>query len=669
MRREKSYCRVCGSGCGTLVDIENVGGEERVIRISGDPEHPLTGGYTCSKGRALPDAHHSPKRLLQPMIRTEAGAREVTWDEALDDLAGKLKGIIERHGPDAVGTFLGGGGYLDAGAYAMVRSLPAALGTSSVYSDMSVDVMSKVFVSELMAGLAGMMTRPDYEKCRFVLYVGTNPMVSHGHTSMLNSPAVRMREMRARGQVWVLDPRRTETAAKADRHIAAKPGSDYAVLAWLTRELLRNGADNEYLAEHAQDVPKLAAAVERFDLAAANRLSGVPARDLEDLLEAVRKAGRLCVETGTGISMGLQANVTQWLSWALMIVTGSLDREGGAWVNPGFLVQLDQMDFPHAPPEGWRAPGPRSRPELRALAGEFPAVAIPDEIEAGNLRAIINLSGSLVTCLPDTARTEAALRHLEVLATVEVLANATTAISTHVLPTKDQLERADIPLAVDMSYPTVASQYTAAVVAPPPGVRSYWWILCELGRRMGFDFLPRADPLHHVDDDVLRMIASQGRAEGSVARQEGYASAAPSSIGWLQRYVDRIGGWRVAPAVLVEQLDELRPTDSLVLLPRRQMHHINSRMMSGRDRPGIFVSAEEASRAGLGEGSAAVVRSRHGAVEGVIRIDPSIGPGIVTVPHGWPGAYNVNQLTSNADCDPLTGMPRFSGMPVSLHPA
>jgi anaerobic selenocysteine-containing dehydrogenase len=291
-----------------------------------------------------------------------------------------------------------------------------------------------------------------------------------------------------------------------------------------------------------------------------------------------------------------------------------------------------------------------------------------DEIEAGNLRAILNFGGNLVACLPDTERTIPALKKLDVLASIEIIANETTAISTHVLASKDQLERADLPYATDISYPCVATQYTPAVVAPVGERRSFWWILAQLGKRLGVEFLPGIDPDTATDDDVLARVAGQGRRGLDALRSGEFVVSEPVAIGWLQRYVDRMGGWRVAPQELVEQLLTMAPPASLVLIPRRQRHHINSRFLEVRDRPSILVSARDAEAAGLKDGDSAVVRSAHGALRGVMHIDPTLEAGVMSVPHGWSGPYNVNQLTSGDDVDALTGMPRFSGLPVSLHP-
>lgn len=659
----KTFCRVCTAACGIIVEVEG----DQVIRVRGDTDHPISGGYTCSKGRALPMAHHHPNRIERPRVMRDGVKFEAGWDAVLDDLCERLRTIIAESGPEAVGFFLGGGGYMDAGGYLAARAAPAALKTPSVYSDMTIDVISKLLVSEMMAGVGGLMSRPDFERCKLVLYIGTNPLVSHGHTSMLTSPTERLRELMAQGEVWVLDPRRSETARRATRHLAPRHGTDWAILAYLVREILRDGADRAYLAAHAQDVDRLAEIVEPFDLGRAGEISGLSQIDLSDLLAAVRKAGRLSVETGTGISMSAAANVTQWLSWALMIVTGSLDSEGGSWVNPGFLLQIDKMDIPPAPPEGWRGPGPRTRPELRSVGGEYACAAMPNEIEAGNLRAVINLGGNLVACLPGTDRAVAALRRLDVLASIDIIENATTEISTHVLPSKDQLERADLPYAVDIAYPSVTTQLGHPAVEPVGERRSFWWIMAEIGRRLDLEFLPGIDPATATDLDVLGRIAGGGRQTMEALASGDVVTAEPVAIGWVRKLADRIGGFRLTPPDLVAQLETLSGSTGLIMIPRRQANHINSRFTDLKDKPGILVSREDAAAAGLSDGGWATVRSRFGAVKGVVTIDPNLPAGILSVPHGWSGAANANQLTSGDDVDPLTGMPLFSGLAVTLH--
>jgi anaerobic selenocysteine-containing dehydrogenase len=658
----KSFCRICTSMCGLMVDVEG----DVIRKITGDVTDPLTEGYSCSKGRAAGELHHRADRLLAPKMRKDGVLQTVGWDEALDDLAGKLRKIIDESGPDAVAIFLGGGCYLDSAAYATVRPMREALGTRSFYSDMSIDVMSKGVVGEMVGGMAA-MPRPDMGRCKLVIYVGTNPMVSHGHTSMLNNPTKRLREFTDGGEVWVLDPRYTETAMKATRHLATRPGSDYGVLAFLVRELLRDGADWDYLNAHAQQVDELKAVVEPFTAQRASAMSGVPEADLQGLLAAVRRAGRLSCESGTGISMSPSANLTAWMGYALMIVTGSLDQEGGAWSNPGFFLKLDQLNIPSAPIDANRSPGPKSRPELKTVAGEYVCAAMPDEIEAGNIRALINLSGHLLACMPDVDRMTAAFEKLEVLATVEILDNTMAGISTHALPAKDQMERIDVSLAVDPSFTAIGAQFTPAMVEGRGEVRSYWWILTQLGKRMGLDFFPGVDPDVHTDADVVGMIAKGGRAPIDTSGEGHYVVAQDRAFGWLLKRADELGGYRLAPPQLVAQMAAFNPPQGLLMISRRQLYQHNSRKVpSKRDVPAIYVNPDDARERGLADGDLARIKSAHGEIVGDVKHDRTLVRGACSVPHGWQGQYNVNQLLSMNDLDPITGMPRMSNVPVEL---
>ena len=177
-----------------------------------------------------------------------------------------------------------------------------------------------------------MTGRPDYDNATFAMFIGSNPVVSHGHTVGLPNPRGAIRDLAQRAEVWIVDPRRTETARMATHHLAPRPGTDYAVLAFLVREVLRDGADH---AVPTQDVDRLAAAVEPFTLKHSANVADVPEEQLTQLLASIRRSGRIAVDTGTGITMSPNANVTQWLCTALLVLTGSMNRTGGVWFIPG----------------------------------------------------------------------------------------------------------------------------------------------------------------------------------------------------------------------------------------------------------------------------------------------------------------------------------------------
>lgn len=672
MRTERSYCRVCTSQCGILVDI--VGDE--VVKVRGDRDHPVTHGYTCPKGRALGQMHHHPNRIERPLMRKDGALEPTSWDACLDDLAAKLRKVIDEHGPSSVGIFFGSGLGMDASGFRMSEALHAAIGTPAKFSPLTIDGTAKTLVSTLVGGFPGFSVRPDYERVNLVVYIGINPMISHGHTVAMPNPAPTIKATAARGEVWVIDPRESETAGFATNHMAPLPGADYAILAYLVRDLLREGASGEALAG-CVDAEALRAAVEPFDAPRAARISGVSTDELAALLASVRKAGRLAVETGTGVTMSEGANLTQWLAWALMILTDSMNRPGGTWFHPGFNNRMDAVPLPIiTEPFG---PGPTSRPELPSFVGDWPCVALPDEINAGAIKAFINLGGSMIRSFPDANELGAALQKLEVFATLEILENETTALSTHVMPTKDQLERPDFALW-DFLSPRVDAQYTPAAISAVGDRRSGWWILSQLMRRMGFE-PPAATPVDDresgADLAMLSTLMPHARCSFEELAQSRYVETVAPELpaAWVDDHIARLGGWRLAPPVLLEQLAsvtraQLEAADgprTLTLIPRRQRRHVNAQFLFLGDASDVLLNPDEAAALGVVDGQPVIIRSIAGEIRAKARLDAKVRRGVISVPHGHADA-NVNLLTSIRQVDPVTGMARYSGVPVTVEP-
>jgi anaerobic selenocysteine-containing dehydrogenase len=666
VRSEKTFCRVCVVTCGLVVDVEIDGGAERVVRIRGDEAHPVTKGYSCAKGRALDQMHHHPDALQRPMIRQGDTFVEASWDACLDDVASRLQRVIDRIGPNGVGIFYGTGSGMDAAAFTAAERLQRKIGTKQRYTQLTIDGVAKPLVAELVGGFVGLNPRVDLDEVKLLVYVGINPVVSHGHTIATPEPVTFLRRLQDDAEVWVVDPRRSETAQHATGHLAARAGTDFAIFAYVARELLRQGIDAAYVAEWAIDVDRLREVVEPFTVGLASEITGLPAAELEAFLAAVRRAGRVAIETGTGVSMSKAANVTQWLTWVVMILTGSMNRPGGVWFHPGFVDRLDTFELPISPPEGRRGPGPDSRPDLHRYLGDYPCAGLPDEINAGNVAAFLNLGGNMVASFPDTTHLVPALRRLEAFVSLDILAGDTTELSTHVLPVKDQLERADVTIW-DFISRHLDVQYTPPVLAPTGERRSMWWVLTEIGRRLGHDLFPELGP-SPTDDDILALRISNARVGFDELAPARYAQRDEErDDAWVDAHIRRLGGWRLAPQILVEQLAALGrlETGSLVLVPRRQRRHLNAQLRYLGDRPEILVHPEDARDNGIEDGGDVRVRSVHGEIRGPVRIDESVGRGHVSVPHGW-GDTNVNVLTSKDDVDPITGMPLYSGLEVTL---
>jgi anaerobic selenocysteine-containing dehydrogenase len=557
--------------------------------------------------------------------------------------------------------YLASGSAFDSAGRRAAERFLRVLGSPQKYTATTIDTPSKPLVAELVGGWSGLTPIWDHERSTLLVLIGSNPVVSHGHSNAIPDPVRRLREHRARGgELWVVDPRRTETAGLADRHLAPRPGSDWLVLGHLVRALLPR-AD----ASAANGVDALRAALEPLTPEVAAAGTGLPVEDLDALVDAVRRHGRVSALTGTGVSMGERANVAEWLLWALHVVTGSYDAPGGMWFNPGYLLQLDTRELQAS--DGVPGAGPPSRPELPRRFGEWPCAGLLSEIEAGNVRTLFVVGGNPATAFPDAPRTRAALSSLDALVVVDVLPTETTALATHVLPAVGQLERADVPWLLDGYQLAVATQFTPAVVPRVAERWPVWRMFAALGERLGLDVLGGGLTSGTATDEaLLRPLAerSRGGAEEVFAARAGVVDSG-AVFGWVRRILPG-GRWRLAPEPLLAQLDAALAAPvvgGMQLIAQRQLRTMNSQL---RELADVAVLVHPSIAAELGE--VAEVRSAAGSVVGPVRGDDRVPPGAVAIPHGW-SHPNVSGLTDGDDLDPLTGMVHQTAVPVEIRGA
>jgi anaerobic selenocysteine-containing dehydrogenase len=661
----KSFCRLCVARCGIVVEKDG----EQIIRVIGDAEHPVSQGYTCPKGRSLPQFHHASTRLNEPQLgRTGIDAGLASWDEVLADLSSRLTDVVSRYGSDSVAIFTGTGFHDNAGAFATER-FRSALGTKSYFTPLTLDAPSKPYVAARVGGHPGLFAAAiDYERTTLTILVGTNPVVSHGHTNSFPNPRTRLRGLTDRGELWVIDPRRTETARMATRHLAPRPGTDHIWLAAMIREML-NVVDRAELGARVVGLDALAEAVEPFTLPEASRRCGLQEADLTALRDALIRHRRFSGLTGTGTTMSRNATLTQWLMLALLVITDSADKPGGTWFNPGFSKSLDRRPWRtgyHRP-----SPGPRSRPELPRQFGQHASISLIDEIEQRNVRALLVIGANMITCFPDAARTTKALQTVDVLAVADVVTNETTHHATHLLPCAGLLERADINVGTEQYLPEVAALYTGPVVPPAASRRPLWWIMAKLAEAMGLNGVPidGLDSTTCSEDAIFTtMMGTGGRASFTELKERGAIVDAHAVFGWVTAEVEKRGGWQLAPPELVQMLRTTEDQQGLVLIPRRQLRHLNSQLLdldTKREEATALLNPSDATAYGVDTGDRISIVSEAGRLDCVVEVDASVRQGAVSFPHGFATA-NVNLLSSGSlGIDTNTGMPLYS-LPVTI---
>ena len=483
-----TFCRVCHASCPMEVDVV----DNRVIAVRGVMDDPLFEGYTCIKGRQIPDQMADPNRLRTPLRRRPDGTfEEVTSTAALDEIAGELRRIIDTYGPRAVASYTGTGGYQNSVAVPTARAFHQGLDSVSFYTSVTIDQPAKGLAGLRLGGWEG--GYHNFTDSDVHMAIGYNSMVSSyapiGGLQGTN-PFVVMRRRKAEGmKLIVIDPRRTELAGFADIHLQVRPGEDPTLLAGMIRIVLEEGLhDHEFCERWVDQLDELAAAVDGVTLdVVAERCQ----LDPDDVVAAARMfaAGpRGTAGTGTGPNMAAHSSLTEHLVVVLNTILGRVNREGDLIEN-GLLLYPDMPHRAQVVPPRNPTNGPPSRiRNLRGYRGEMPTAALAEEILEpgdGRIRALIVSGGNPVVAFPDQELTMRALDDLELLVVIDYRMTATAEFADYVIAPTLALERADVPHLMDRWFRQPYTNYTDPVVERDGDVLNEWELFWELASRLG----------------------------------------------------------------------------------------------------------------------------------------------------------------------------------------
>jgi anaerobic selenocysteine-containing dehydrogenase len=487
----KTFCRFCHANCAMEVDVE----DGKVIEVRGDPDDPAYGGYTCMKGRELPDSHNSENRLHYSLVRNHAGEFVSTpMPEALAHVASELRRIIDRHGPHSVAVFMGSGGFQNSAAMAASLSFANAVGSRNFYTSVTLDQPAKVFTT---ARYGKWMAGPNtFSESDVAMFIGNNPIVSHyapvGGVPPF-SPSRRIRDQKAKGlKLIVADPRESDVARLADIHLQVKPGEDPAMLAGMLNVIISEGLyDRNFVAAHVDGFDELAEAVKAFPPDIAATRAGL---DRDQLVAAARMfAGgtKGCATTGTGPEMAGHGTLTEYLVTCLNTICARFKQEGEKAAIPGvFSPYQTARRAQVAPPVPmFGAEGmPKSRFRgLGHLGWEMPCNVLADEILTpgeGQVRALISVGGNPVVGFPDQAKMVRALDDLELFVQIDPWMSASTSALSRAVRRRGSIRsaipsrncRPRQPLTRPISTPMTSRRWVWRKVgwlrSPPPMPRS-----------------------------------------------------------------------------------------------------------------------------------------------------------------------------------------------------
>jgi anaerobic selenocysteine-containing dehydrogenase len=475
-------CPFCEATCGLELTIE----DGTITRIRGDADDVFSQGFVCPKGASLKALHEDPDRILQPLIKQADGSHApATWDEAFELIQERLVPILEEHGRDAVGAYLGNPSAHHLGPVLYGRALLKALGSKNVFTASTVDQMPKQVSVGLMFGAGLSVPVPDLDNTDHLLILGANPLASNG--SLLTAPDMRgrLRGIQERGgKVVVFDPRRSRTAEEASEHHFIRPGTDALLLAALANVIFAEGLDGlGDVAEHVAGLDEVRAAVADFSPAAVAPVCGIAAEEIERIARELATAKRAAVYGRIGTCTQEFGTLASWLVDVLNTITGNLDRTGGAMFPK---APAGQTNSAGEPGKGRGVSLGRWGSRVRGLPeafGELPVACMAEEIETpgeGQVRALITLAGNPVVSTPNAERLDRALDGLEFMVSVDIYLNETTRHADVILPAPSPLEHSHFDLAFyQLSIRNIA-HYSPPTFDPPHGMPDEWETLLRL---------------------------------------------------------------------------------------------------------------------------------------------------------------------------------------------
>lgn len=679
-------CPLCEACCGLELKVSG----NKVISIRGHDEDVFSRGYICPKGVSLKDLHEDPDRLRKPLVKRNGQFVETSWEEAFAEIERRLPPILAQYGPDALGALAGNPSVHKIGLIMYFARLARALGTRNIFSASTLDQMPKQLSVGLMFGHWLSFPVPDIERSDFLLIIGANPMVSNGSLWTVPDYRGKAKAMRARGgRIVVVDPRRSETAEAADAHHFIRPGSDVYFLLGMVHtlfdeKLVRLGR----LAGHVTGVEEVEQAVKDFSPEKMAARCGIDAGTIRALARDLARAGHAAVYGRMGTTVQEYGTLCSWLIDVLNVLTGHLDREGGAMFAKAPAFSANTAGKPgigKGVGTGRRKSRVSGAPEVM---GEFPMVCLAEEIDTpgeGQVRALLTVAGNPVLSAPNGSRLSAALDKLDFMVSVDIYLNETTRHADVILPGLSPLE----DIHYDTAFPQFAyrnyARFSDPVLPRPEGQPPEWQILLRLaaiiqGKGAGVnvekidDELFAEDARRAVGEHADAVIAALGHLKGP-ERQVDFAlrmgpygdmfgrkpdginlakvKAASGGIdlGPLQPRIPEVlrtpsGKIELAPAMLLADLQRptaelAQPVPDLVVIGRRHVRSGNSWMHNlptlakGPFRCTALVNPSDAKRFGLQDGGKARISGKGGIIEALVEVSEEMMPGVVSLPHGW----------------------------------
>ncbi len=460
-------CPLCEAGCGLEIELTTKpDGSEEVKRIRGDQADVFSAGFICPKGSTLKHLHEDPDWLRQPHVKRGGQFVPVSWDEAFETIAAAVGPLMDEHGRNAVGVYLGNPNAHSLGPMLYNKGLLKTIASRNIFSASTVDQRPKEVSAAMMFGSVAVPV-PDLDRTDYLLMLGANPLASNGSLCTAPDFPGRMKRIQERGgKVVVVDPRRSETAEVCDQHIAILPNGDAYLLAALANVLFEKDQVGR-LADHTLGLDDLRTRLAPFTPEAVADRVGIDAETIRTLADELAAAPTAAVYGRIGTTCQEFGTLTSVLVDVVNLLTGNLDRVGGAMFSCPASGHPTSKGEPGTG-RGFRMGRTSSRVSgTNATFGEFPVTVMPEEIETpgeGQIRAMVTVGGNPVSSNPNTVRLDAAFASLDFMVSVDPYINETTRHADVILPPPSPLQKPHYDLALLQFGVRNVANYSAPVL-------------------------------------------------------------------------------------------------------------------------------------------------------------------------------------------------------------
>lgn len=687
-RIKKTYCRLCETACGLEAKVDANGS---VVRLRPDKSHPISRGYACSKGTRFAETSTDPARFLRPRIRLADGSyEEVSWDRAYRRIAERIRPIIKRYGPHAVGIYAGDPIVRVFPGFMAAVLLTKALGSRNVFSGFSQDCNNKFRAGEIVHGSPMIQPIPDFDHADLIVLLGTNPVVTQSSFIHLEGGTTQIdRFIKRGGCMVIIDPLRSESAQRWGGHIPIRPGTDlYLLLA-----LLHEFRDRFQPDDRVEGLERLLEVAAAYPIDRAVMLTGVPKEGIETLSGQIRHAKGTAFHMSTGINQGPFGTLCYVALQALMYLSGNLDRRGGSLFQPLGVRYAGMAQRMGLGTGRWKSRIGNFNSVLETL----PAGILAEEIETEGterIRALICIAGNPARTIPGSARVEQALKQLDSLVVLDSFPGATSRHADVILPVANWLERWDLTMPTGSLQMSPLLQVATAVTKPAGETRNDTRVLLELcaalGRPRGLGWLTRlagrslgAGATGNAILLANRLFPRREDLRGATGipikepREDSYLGVGPQTPGRLVRFwVPELDQELQRIESHLAQIARPHEENSFLMLCHRQRRGQNTWLhgsrYGGKSESTAWLSPQDAQRLGIKDGERITVIGNGQQIELDVAGREWVAPGTLVVPQGRP-EDNVNLLipsgSDNGSIEPLSGQHIMTGIKVRVLPS